>query len=68
MRVIDVPAGIDPLDLVSEAETGILTIGHPRISLILAQACVAPLSPWRGHSSVATHQQQHNTGDSSYEL
>ena len=41
--------------IISEAERGILTIGHTRISLFLAQACVAALSPWRGHSSVASH-------------
>ena len=33
-----------PVDLISEAGRGILTIGQPRFSIILAQVCVATLN------------------------
>ena len=33
-----------PLDLISEANRGILAIGQPRFSIIIAQVCVAALN------------------------
>lgn len=53
-----------PLDHTSKADRGILTTGHPKISIYPCPG----FAPWRGHFSVAACSARNNTGDSSYEL